>query len=848
MKKTIYKSVLPALFMLACSVALSQAPGLTHHSLPEGISVWHFRLNNALLVDDTGKVWLGSQGVEHYHGVLASYFGGEWEIFTTQNSPMPADTTYCLFYAENKLYIGTARGLAIYDGNWEIIDTTNGLPANQVKALHVTPDALFAGTTNGLGIFANNQWTYFNTGNSGIANNNIQALAVDASGKLWIGTGNGLFSYSNDTWTTYNSENSALTGNDISTLMIDGNDNLWIGTTGHGLYRLSNNELLAISDMYDVFTSNNSTVYSLSMSEDGKIWTRLEIYGTYYFVMMDENQAIVFDVPFGINARVAYDNGLLWFFSYPTSLFFTLERSEALMHDALKRHNVNNISTDFTAGGMMAWDSYRHSAHFEVPKGSGKHTLWVQSMWIGGKNSEAELHFAGERYRQEGRYFWPGPVSAGPDIYQMEQEKWNKVWRLNKADIDYHILHWSQAGYQMHPAIASWPAHGDTTSGQQYHIAPFTDVNGSGKYEPHLGDYPTIRGDQALFFVFNDHRFQNTGSGGNNMGIEVRAMAYAFDNPADSALHHTIFLNYQIVNRSGQTYDSVYIGFFTDFDIGWHLDDYIGCDTLLHAYFGYNATPIDGSGQPIAYGEHPPAQSAVFLNRELTSHIWRILNDPWWFPLTPLEQYWLMQAIWMDETPMVHGGMGHPAMGGGTERAWHMFSGDLTDPDQWHELSTPQSHPGDRHSIGSNFVGTFEPGQIICFDKALVFARDYQGDNVSSVTLMKERIQQIRTFFETTIVADCSDLIGTSIFELPFSRKAELKCYPNPAGDVIMVEYVPQSNQAQYRLYNAMGVMLKSSRMVSGITTITLQGLYPGLYIIVVEDGGKVLQSKILKK
>ena len=45
-------------------------------------------------------------------------------------------------------------------------------------------------------------------------------------------------------------------------------------------------------------------------------------------------------------------------------------------------------------------------------------------------------------------------------------------------------------------------------------------------------------------------------------------MAYAFNEPADSALNNTIFLHYQIINRSTDTYDSVYIGFFDDIDIG----------------------------------------------------------------------------------------------------------------------------------------------------------------------------------------------------------------------------------------------------------------------------------------
>jgi hypothetical protein len=48
-------------------------------------------------------------------------------------------------------------------------------------------------------------------------------------------------------------------------------------------------------------------------------------------------------------------------------------------------------------------------------------------------------------------------------------------------------------------------------------------------------------------------------------------MAYAFNNSIDSALNNTIFINYRIYNRSQNNYDSLYIGSFTDFDIGFNF-------------------------------------------------------------------------------------------------------------------------------------------------------------------------------------------------------------------------------------------------------------------------------------
>jgi hypothetical protein len=134
---------------------------------------------------------------------------------------------------------------------------------------------------------------------------------------------------------------------------------------------------------------------------------------------------------------------------------------------------------------------------------------------------------------------------------------------------------------------------------------------------------------------------------------------------------------------------------------------------------------------------------------------------------------------------MVTGGLGHPYYGGDTIRAWHLYPGDLNDPTQWHELSVSQSQPGPRMSLGSTYIGTFEPGQRICFDIAFVFARDYEGDNVSSVTLMKERIEQIREFYSENFSNDCMDLTATHVHEPKPVARHFLKVYPNPASEFL---------------------------------------------------------------
>jgi hypothetical protein len=322
------------------------------------------------------------------------------------------------------------------------------------------------------------------------------------------------------------------------------------------------------------------------------------------------------------NSQVYYGHYTLRVFS-PDSVFQVMGdlvfRIHARSCDSLYLNNINAL---FTVNGTHFYGTDR--AKFEVPKFSGKSTIFLNTLWIGGM-VDTTLFLAAQRYGQgaagQQPYtkadFWPGPVmdSAAYSVYQ--DTAWAYIWNLKRSEIDYHISHWSDNGYQPIHDILTWPGNGDVAIGQAARLAPFYDRNLDGIYNPYDGDYPLIRGDQSLFFIFNDDRNTHTESLGRKMKVEVHGMAYEWDMPEDSAFNNTVFLNYEIFNRSDRTYTTTWIGTFTDFDIGYSNDDYVGCDVDRGFYYGYNGTPSDGNGQPGSYGDNPPAQSVAFLGGPL---------------------------------------------------------------------------------------------------------------------------------------------------------------------------------------------------------------------------------------
>jgi hypothetical protein len=421
--------------------------------------------------------------------------------------------------------------------------------------------------------------------------------------------------------------------------------------------------------------------------------------------------------------------------------------------------------------------------YFEVPKNSGKSTIYSTNLWLGGydqPNNQGNLHLAAQRFCQEGQDFWLGPITndlSGQVVSDAYIQKYHHTWIVSKTEINYHRAHYKDPGYVMPWAIANWPAHGRTQFGESPNIAPFVNVAGNSSYEPEKGDYPLIRGDQAIFFITNDMEGPHTEShGGLSLGVEILGMAYAYNKP-DSALQNTIFLSYELHNKSANTYHDFYFGYFINYAIGYAFDDYVGCDTLRNLSYVYNGNEIDGSGQPWAYGENPPVQGCMFLNQKMNSfNYFNNMNGPMGDPNYTLEYYNYMRAKWRDGIHFTYGGAGYnPESSDFTN---YIFSGDPVAGTGWRERtpngpgSTPNP-PADRRGMMSAGPFTFAAGETITIDIALPFARDYGSKSaLSSLALLGNFADEIQEYYDEYIVG---------IKENP-SVINKLRVYPNPSN------------------------------------------------------------------
>src|SRR5688572_12315542 len=82
--------------------------------------------------------------------------------------------------------------------------------------------------------------------------------------------------------------------------------------------------------------------------------------------------------------------------------------------------DVTNINATILTGGDMfhnltpTGSSPNFSQSFEVPRGSGIHSIFAGSLWIGGRDNANNLYVSAQTYRQGAPQdvgFWPGPIA-----------------------------------------------------------------------------------------------------------------------------------------------------------------------------------------------------------------------------------------------------------------------------------------------------------------------------------------------------------------------------------------------------------------------------------------------------
>ncbi len=863
---------------------LAQLP-FTLHPVPPGVTQTLAKMND-LVVDPANNKWVAFAN----YGV-GIYDGTNWTMLNAVSSGLPTDSTLCIdFDAVGDAWIGTTEGLVYKSGASLITFNTinSGLPSNRVTAVHCDGNTIWVGTHTGLVHYNGTTWVVYDTGNSGIVNDSITTIEKGINGDIWIGTRNGLSRFNNGNWNNFTTRNSPIC-RVISEIEIDNSGVVWISG---GVINFTLQIMIT-----GIFYVENNQVKSF---ENGKYFYDIPISYFNADLFKDVNGNICFQgyfntsnlrhlfivTPAGIekyqigniNVGVASygsimtcdNNGILWTTPRFRFNFYSMDFAGyvppplgALHFDNFRTLDINDVSAGINARGDMHWDY--NNPKYEVPKGSGKHSVFAASMWIGALDQSGLLHAAAQTYRQTGDDFWSGPIDGiNVPFDSLSCHAFDRVWKINKWKVEefknqFLAGNVSNGTYMVPEELMTWPAKGNSIVDE--HLAPFVDYDGDDMYNPMNGDYPLIKGDQMLFHVFNDSLKDHSESNGAKLGVEIQASAYAFScqNSADSnqVLNWTTFYNYKIINRSAKNYDSVYVGLWNDIDLGAAIDDYVGCDTTRGTGFAYNGDNHDETAS--GYGFNPPMQNVKILRgmeaepmdgldndldgiidepgeRTTMNHFMyynNVNNSPIGNPASANDYYSYLRSLWLN---------GNPVLDPNNNITNFMFSGVPYSGAGWTEAGNPI---GDRRSIMSSGPISLDAGDTTTIDFAYVFTWDSLSPNGLTTSIARNHadLDRVQSWFDSNTFPSCeSYTVGME----NYSNSGVFSVYPNPAAAHLYIDSPFEIFQGlKWEIYNVTG-----QKIMNGVVSnnpIDIAALSSQLYILKIKSADSEQHLKFLK-
>jgi ligand-binding sensor domain-containing protein/serine phosphatase RsbU (regulator of sigma subunit) len=285
--------------------------------------------------DAAGNLWIGTRS-----GVL-KYNGTTFKLYSKNNGLVENDIWKILEDKEGNLWFGSrANGLSkLFSEQIISYDQRNGLANDYIYSIHKMAGQIFIGTKRGLSIYDGITFTNYDI-DDGLCSGKVLSIANDSKGTIYLGTDYGLgVRYSDGVFDSIRAEGTLTEERNLNKcfdVFVDENDEVWLGTFS-GVAKMGNHQIVRFAPM----DSMQSEVYQIYQDKAEKYWFCTES-GLYSY---DGNKVVHFNqhgLKKGRIRSISEDqNRALWvgtndgIFNYRNGTFFNYSVEQGLASNTI---------------------------------------------------------------------------------------------------------------------------------------------------------------------------------------------------------------------------------------------------------------------------------------------------------------------------------------------------------------------------------------------------------------------------------------------------------------------------------------------------------------------------------
>lgn len=494
--------------------------------------------------------------------------------------------------------------------------------------------------------------------------------------------------------------------------------------------------------------------------------------------------------------------------------------------------NVNNVNTQIFNSMSPFFDETNLESTLEI--GIGNNPIFMTGLTLLGLDYNDSIFISSQGLKSTRNEYGFGPISNNYSINSFEQ--YDRVWKVTSQELWAH-----QQGLGTSSAILTWPAHGDVSNGEAFYLAPFIDVNHDGIYNPSDGDYPKIKGDEAVYYIMNDKNSDHTAFNNRAIGVEVHVMIYGFSSGIH-VINNTLFVNYSIYNRSNIDFSEFYISPFLDADILCAHNDIHGGDSTRNTVFTFENSP-DNTNSYWSCQDTNYSSSGVaikHLNRDLYSSF--LFNS---------SQFYIFDTNYPNifDSERVYNIMNGKNVFG--ESSTSFIDSSLTNfitPNGISDLYYVDTINSSGYDAKANSVvklNSFSSNSDYCFDLAYVYYQNDTLDNIENAIGLLYSTDTVQTFYDNVNLSCVGFLTDKEELNSSYFK---ITSYPNPAIEKVILTFSKELVKAEICIQNPLGQeVIRVSVHNESEIVIERNGLERGVYFYsVIENKAFIGSGKLI--